>query len=165
MIYLKRYFSWWDVHIEENKCLVIFNHSSGTPYPRLLIIVFHRFNQPKNHWDKSNQIEEHQGSIEKNNLGISNISKPFVCNGLRMKKDIFVFVLQLFIISVISLGAQIIVGYCQFWPQLSPEGLVQKTFLYLCVLVIFQAGQYFVACVKHNGGRGRVYVYDGRQIT
>ena len=75
------------------------------------------------------------------------------------------FVLQFFIISLISLGAQNIVGYCQFWPQLSPEGLVQKTFLYLCLLVTFQAGQYFVACVKHNGERGPVYVYDGRQIT
>ena len=39
------------------------------------------------------------------------------------------FVLQFFIISLISLGAQNIVGYCQFWPQLSPESLVQKTFV------------------------------------
>ena len=67
-----------NVHIEENKPFIIFDNSSDTPYPGLLIIVFHRFNQAKTHWDKLNQIEEDQGFIEKNNLDIGNITKAFV---------------------------------------------------------------------------------------
>ena len=56
-----------NVHIEENKPFIIFDNSSDTPYPGLSI-----------KWDKLNQIEEDQGFIEKNNLDIGNITKPFV---------------------------------------------------------------------------------------